>query len=113
MNLNTENIIKLISKNQSSTNALLEKYISLNENDKFRTASKIWDIFDLYYEGRLQVSVQKALNEVAANKKELSPDFYKQVKEQTDKEIEAEFYSDTQSADLVGVRDKISKIISN
>lgn len=113
MNLTTENIIKMLSKNESATKILLERFNSLNDDERFEVSNKIWDLYDLMYEGRLQVNVQKALNEVAANKKELSSDFYKKVKEETDKEVEKEFFADTTSADINSVRDKISKIIGN
>lgn len=111
MNLTTENIIKMLSKNESTSKILIEKFNTLNDDERFEVSNKIWNLYDLMYEGRLQVNVQKALNEVAANKKELSPDFYKKVKEQTDKEIEKEFFVDTTNADIDSVRDKISKII--
>lgn len=103
----------MLSKNESAARILIEKFNTLNDDERFEVSNKIWDLYDLMYDGRLQVNLQKALNEVAANKKELSPDFYKKVKEETDKEIEKQFHEDTTSVDLNSVRDKISKIIGS
>jgi|SRR3990167_5893690 len=111
MQITTEKILQMLSKDKSQKNSLLEIFNNLNENQRFNAERRIWDLFDIMYEGRLEVNLQKAFNEIAEGKRKLDKNLQKEVKEQTDKEIEKEFFADTTSADLNSVRDKISKII--
>ena len=113
MQITTENILKMIAKDTVQAQKLVTLFNSFDYDKKYIAEKKIWDLYDEYYEVILQSNVKKALAEARSGNRKLDADFYKQVKEQTDKEIEKEFYSDTQSADLAGVRDKISKIIGN
>ncbi|MEX1052758.1 MAG: hypothetical protein WEC80_02825 [Patescibacteria group bacterium] len=113
MNITTENIIKLLAKNEDSARNLLEKFNNLSPDERFVVENNIWNLYDFMYQQKLDINMQKTLNDTGKGSKELSKNFYKQIEEETQKEIEREFYSNTQSADLAGVRDKISKIIGN
>jgi|SRR3990167_2470640 len=113
MQLTTENIIKILAKNTEQAVKFLNAFESLNQDQKFYAEREIWNVYDFLYEERIRKNLEQALIDVRNRERKLSQDLYQQIKEQTDKELEQEIYNKSESADLAGVRDKISKIIGN
>lgn len=111
MKITTENILKMLARDSNQALKLVEIFNAFDDDQKYLAEKKIWDLYDELYDVRLKSNLQKAFAEVKKGKRNLSADFYKKVKEETDKEIEKQFHQDTTSVDLNSVRDKISKII--
>jgi len=111
MQITTESILKLIAIDSKSANKLISDFQALDIDKKFLAERVIWDAYDELFNIRVEVNLQKAFEDVKNGKRELSNNFYKEIKEETENELEKEFLNKSTNTDLAAVREKLEKVI--
>ena len=111
MQITTENILKMVAINSVNAQKLIAGYQRLDADRKFIVEGAIWDLYDELFQGRVEINVQKAFEDVKNRKRKLSNNFYREIKEETEKELENEFLSKSTSADLAAVREKLENVM--
>ena len=104
MQLTTKTIIKSLPFEQSFKHEILEQFDTLDVNTQNEIARIAWDTFYALYELRLEENTQLAFLKAQKNQEKLDENFYKQVKEKTQKELENELAGTTQETDLTAAR---------
>lgn len=108
--LTTKGIIKILPLDKNFQSKLLEKFDSLSADQKFQIERIVWDAYDAFYEMKLEENLQLALLKVRKGQEKLDSQLYEKVREQTEKEMEGEFYQKTEHQDLASVREKLEKL---
>lgn len=88
MALTTKDIIKIIPFDDKFRDELLRDFDGLDSDRKFDIEQAIWDAYDLLYEFKLKENTQLAFLKAENNEENLDGDFYKRIREKTDKEMQ-------------------------
>ncbi|MBI2074504.1 MAG: hypothetical protein HYT83_01560 [Candidatus Levybacteria bacterium] len=111
MTITTKEIIKLLPFEDKFRLELLEKFDSLNPDQKFNMEQILWDAYFALYKLKLDENLQLAFLRAKENQEKLDKDFYKRVEEQTEKELSENTIEVTEEVDLEAARKAMEKII--
>lgn len=108
MNVKTKDLIKILPFEESFRKNLLAKFDALPYGKKYEVIDLLWKSFDSWYSLKLDENIQLALSEGTES---LDKDFYKRVKEKTDREIEEGAVKSVETADLEEARRAMEFIV--
>lgn len=91
---------------------LMNSFDSLDSDQRFSIERVIWDLYDGLYELKLQENIRLEMEKSNDTDHPLDKDFYKRVKEKTEKEVLNEFVDNTISVDLSQARAQIDLILN-
>jgi hypothetical protein len=111
MQITTKDIIKILPFEKSFQEELLSQFDSLNPDQKFNIERILWDTYDAFYGLKLQENIELAFMRARENQENLDENFYKRIREQTEKEMQSEFFQKTSQNDLSVVRAKLEELI--
>lgn len=112
MKITTKDIIKILPFDNEFKNELLGSFDGLDDDKKFNIGEVLWNAYDAFYELKLKENTQLALLQARDNQEKLDKDFYKRIREQTDKEMEQEATQMTAQVDLAQTREELKEIIN-
>jgi hypothetical protein len=111
MTINTKNIIKMLPVEEKFKLDLLNEFDFYDPDTKFEVEQIIWRAFREYYKIRLDQNLQLAFVKAGNNQESFDPDFYKRIREQTEKEIEEESVKNVEAIDLSAARKAMEVIV--
>jgi len=111
MELNTKNIIKILPFDNDFKDNLLKSFDGFDPDQKFSIERIVWGLYDALYELKLQQNIQHEMQASNDTDHPLDKDFYKRVKEKTEKEMFSESVDTSISVDLSHARSQIDQII--
>jgi len=112
MKLTTIDIIKILPFEKKFQAALLDKYPDkLNPDQKFDIEQTVWDLYEALYNLQLQENLQLEIERAKNNNEKIDDNLYVKVKKATGKQIESDFYKNTEQTDLSRIRSKLEEII--
>lgn len=112
MQITVKNILTMIAKDATSAAKYIADFESLGSDERFLAERAIWDAYDALYDARLEANFQLAMEDVKNGKEVLDEEFYKKVREKTEKELTSKIHSVGSDADLVAVREKLQQAMS-
>jgi hypothetical protein len=112
MELTREKIIQILFTDSELKTKLLKEWDSFNPDLKFELEQLLWDGYYAIYQIRLQENLQLMLKQAKEKKIPLDRNFYNQVQEQTEKDLETETANITDSNELSLVRQKIENLLT-
>lgn len=93
MQMTTKAIIQALPFEEQFKTDLLAQIDQFEGEQKYEITQVIWDTFFALYRYKFEDNLEQALEDVEKGKRDLGPNFYKEVEEQTEKEIEKELVS--------------------
>lgn len=109
--MTTKDIIKILPLEDASKNELLNEFDSLDSDQKFYIEQAIWDVYYEFFDLKMQANLEIALADAKEGQEKLDKEFYNRVREQTEKEMQAESTQTIEGADLAAARTAMEKII--
>lgn len=109
--ITTKDIIKILPFDEQFKQELLSGFDNLDPDKKFNLEQKLWDTYDAFYELQLKKNMQLALMRARENQEKLDKDFYKRIREQTDKEMQSETVQSVEQVDLSTARKAMELIV--
>lgn len=111
MKITTKDIIKILPFDNEFKSELFNSFDRLDADKKFNLEQILWDAYSAFYELKLKENTQLALLRAKDNQEKLDHDFYKRVREKTDKEMEEEATTATTQFDLTRAKEELKVII--
>lgn len=109
--MTTKDIIKILPFEEQFKNDLLGRFDGLSPDQKFTLEQILWETYAVYYDLKLEENIQLALQRAKDNQEPLNNDFYKKVREQTDKALQEETSQQASEKDLEAARVAMQKIV--
>lgn len=109
--MKTKDIIKILPIDESLRTSLLEEFDSLDVEPKYRLIELLWEIYDGLFGLKLEENTQLALLRAKEGQETLDKNFYKRVKEQTEKDMETKAIEDVQNTDIASARKALEVIV--
>lgn len=111
MKLTTKNIIKILPFTENFKLELLEQFDTLEKDVKFPVEQAVWDLYATLYEIKLEENTDLALARAAEDKETLDRNFYKRMRQQTDKQMREEYIHKGETVDLTSARKAMEQIV--
>lgn len=112
MELTRTKIIQTLFPDSELQTKLIADWDKFNPNLQFELEQLLWDGYYAVYQIRLQENIQLMLKRAKEKKIPLDRNFYNQVQEQTEKNLETETLNVADNNDLSLVRQKIKKLLN-
>lgn len=90
---------------------LVKKLETANSTTKFALEDMLWQTYDALCDLYFQKNYQKGLLEVSEGKRSIGQNFYKDIRVETDKEIEIDMAKQTAKFGIEDVRKKLKRYI--
>lgn len=111
MRLTTKDVIKILPIEEDVRVYLLESVDGSDPDRKYLAEKLVWEAYDTLYELKLEENMQLAMVGTKQGQERLDKDFYKRVREQTEKEMQEEAIQNTEKVDLSEARKAMEKIV--
>ncbi len=111
MKITTKEIIKILPLEKTVKDDLLNKFDQLDPNRKYDIEHIVWDAYMALYKLRVEKNIQLSIKQARDGQKMADKDFYRQVREQTEKEMKEDLAKGMSHDELTQVREKIQTII--
>lgn len=111
MQITTKNIIKILPVEANVKERLAKEFDSLPLEKKYAIKELLWGFFYSWYGLKLEENTQLALLGAKNGKIKLDQNFYKKVKEKTDREIEEGAIETVEKVDLEEARRAMEFIV--
>lgn len=111
MKVTTDNIIRFLPLDKPFKDYLLENFSKFNPDQRFNIEQLLWNTFEALYKLKLEEIFELAFLRAKNNQEKLDEDFYKRVRQQTDKEFENDFLNTTTDTELSSVRQKLESFL--
>src|SRR5436305_9565495 len=109
--ITTKDILKALPFEEKLKVDLLQSFDSFTPSQKFELEQIIENAYYGLYQSKLQDNIDSALKRAENNQEELGPDFYKRIREQTEKEMQEDLTKASQNVDLSAARAAMEKIV--
>ena len=106
----TQDIIKILPFEKKFRTELLRDFDKLNPDQKFAIERLVWNFYDAIYQSRLDENMQQAFLRAENNQEKLDKDFYKRIREQTERELQQEFSQTGTNVDLSTAREALKEV---
>lgn len=113
MKLRAKDIIKILPFEESLKTQLLDEFDTMDPDRKDDIVNIVWRTYNALYELKLEENIQLALQRAESDQESLDEDFYKRVREQTERELLTEETQKTASVDLKDTREELQKILAD
>lgn len=107
----TIDLIKILPFEEGFKNELIQKYDSLNEDQKFMLQQVVWETYYALYKLKLDENITKARTKLGSGEEDLGEDFYAKVRKQTEEELEQEVQAGGDKFDLNQAREKLQNVV--
>lgn len=111
MQITTKDIIKILPFEDQLKTSLLDNFDNLNPDQKLAIEQLLWQTYESLFKLKLEENTQMALLRAKEGREKLDKEFYKRVREQTEKEMQSETIQTTQDVDLSEARKAMEVII--
>ena len=111
MKITTKDIIKLLPFDESFKSSVLESWDDLSSDQKFTIGQLLWDAYGEIYHARFEKNMTVAMVDVTEGKAKMDKDFYKRVKEQTNRDMQQQADETVPSMDLSETRAALQDIL--
>ena len=111
MKLTTSGIIQNLPFDDAFKKELSSFYLNADADGKYRFEQLIWDAYYVYYQILLDENIELALQGAEKNTTQLNSEFYKKVREKTEKQLTEESYKSQSGTELNDLRLKLEKYI--
>lgn len=105
-------IIKALPFDEAFKKLMLDKYDSLDADQKYNTDCILWDAYDALYELKLNENLVLAFQQIKEGKERIDKEFYKRVREQTELDMQSEKVKLSTDVDLSQVRNQLQEILN-
>lgn len=112
MELTREKIIQILFIDSELKTKLLKEWDNFNPDLQFELEQLLWDGYYAIYQIRLQENLQLMLKQAKEKKLTLDRDFYNQVQEQTEADLNQVNAKTVDNNDLSLIRQKIKNLIN-
>ena len=112
MVLTTLDILKSLPFDQEFKNRIVDGFDKFNPDQKFVIENVIWEMYNAIYKLKLNRNIEIALKKVIKEHLPTDKSFYTKIKQETEKEMDLEFYKNVEQTDLSRVRSKLEEIMS-
>lgn len=107
----TKELIKVLPFEEKFREELLAKYDSLNVDQRYLINRALWETYDALYQIKLEENMQIALERAKEGKETLDKDFYRRVREHTERELQTADAAKTTHIDLAETRKKLQALL--
>ena len=111
MQLTTKSIIKTLPFEDSFKTDLLNQLDQFDPDKKFALERVVWETYDALYAIKLNENLRSALLQVRNHEEKLDENFYKRVREKTEKEMQEEAVQSAEQVDLTAARKAMELIV--
>ena len=111
MVLTTLDILKSLPFDQEFKNRVVDGFDKFNPDQKFVIENVIWEMYNAIYKLKLNRNIEIALKKVIKEHLPTDKSFYTKIKQETEKEMDLEFYKNVEQTDLSRVRSKLEEIM--
>src|SRR4051812_34996158 len=111
MKLTTTKIIELLPFDQGFRKELLESLPTLPIDTRLDIVDLLWDEYADFYEALLEVNIKIAIGNVANGSDTFDKEFYKRIKEKTEKDIQNQATQEEATTDLSNARTELEKLL--
>ena len=113
MELTTEKIIHILPLEDDVRKDLLAGWDTMDPDQKFEIERILWDAYYELYRIKRDKKIELKLAQLGeeGDTTELGPDFYKQVAEETEQELQKESMKSADQSELGTVRTKLEEIM--
>lgn len=111
MEITTKDIIKFLPLGDAFKNKLLAEFDNLDPDKKFSIERMLWNIYDAFFEMKIQEKFTLGLERAKKNQIPLDKNFYHTMEQEAKKEMEAGLFKETTDADLDAVRTKLEALM--
>lgn len=109
--MTTKELIKMLPFEKQFKEELLLKYDAYSPDQRFSIERIIWGYYYSLYQARLDRNMQAAFTRAKQNEETLDKTFYERVRQQTEKELQAEYGQTETDLDLSSARVELEKLI--
>ncbi len=109
--MTTKEIIKILPINDALKRKLFEGYDTMPEAEKSVLVELLWDMYDALYQLLLEKNLALARVDLENNKRDINPDFFRAVEEQTLKDMQEEGTQEITDIDLSQAREKLEALV--
>lgn len=111
MKITTQDIVKILPFEPAFKKSLTDFFEKADADRKFNLEQVLWDTYYTYYQIRLDENIELAMERAKANQEKLDGEFYKRVREETQKQLETESLGEVTTSDLDSVRAKLQSFL--
>jgi hypothetical protein len=109
---NTLDLIKILPFDQQFKAELLGQYGQFDADQKYTIDGILWDTYDALYKLKLEENLQAGLLRAKDGQEILDEGFYKRIREQTDRQLQAQEAAVSTHVDLHETRKKIQELLA-
>ncbi len=109
--MTTKEIIKILPVSEALKKKLFDGYDTMPEAEKSVLVELLWDMYDALYQLLLEKNLALARIDLESNKREVNPDFFRAVEEQTLKDMQENAAKGINDADISQARGKLEELI--
>jgi hypothetical protein len=107
-----KNIIKILPFDRDFQLDLLNRFDSLEGDERYNTVQLLMEAYYMFYRFQLEENLGKALIRVRNGEIEIGENFYRKIREQTEKDMESNFEAKTADVDIAAIRAKLEAVIN-
>ncbi len=111
MQADTKKILQSLPFDEAFKTDLLKKLDTYDTVSKFQISQIIWDTFFALYEFKLEENLDAAFDRAEKDQETLDENFYKRVRDLTDKQMEEELVATSTKLDLTSTRQKLEELM--
>ncbi|OGK21178.1 hypothetical protein A2866_00190 [Candidatus Roizmanbacteria bacterium RIFCSPHIGHO2_01_FULL_39_8] len=111
MKVTIQDIIAFLPFEEEYRQKIKRQLIEIDSATRISLEDQLWETFDALCDLYYQKNFQKGLYEMGEGAKSFGPNFYKRIREETDKEIEMDMTKKTTAFGIEEVREKLQKYI--
>ncbi len=112
MKITTKDIITVLPISDTIKRSLLDQWESMDQDAKFDIEQILWDAYDAIYDITLEENINLELIKASQEEVKLDNEFYKRMREKTDKQMQESNVLKKDTSELQLVREKLEKFIN-
>lgn len=109
--MRTKDIIKLLPLDKNYKEGLLDRFDTLNPDQKFAIERIVWNAYDEMIDGRINANLIQAFIKAGKNEERFDQNFYKRVADKTEKEMDQEATNAVAKFDLSHARQELAEMV--
>lgn len=111
MKVTTKDIIKILPIEAVLKMQLLNEFDVMDPDRKDELIEIVWDSYIAIFQLKLEENIRLALARAEKNQEDLDKDFYKRIREQTERELLSEDTEKATTVNLQHARDELQKLL--
>lgn len=111
MKITTKDIIKALPMEANIKATLLTEFNAMPLDNQIEVEQLLWQTYNALYQAKLQENIQLALLDAQEDKEKLDKEFYRRVREKTNRYMQEELANSSQDVDLAAARKAMEMIV--